>query len=101
MSRSPTLPDQPTLELDPEMSDRERLSALRDHFAEIVDVNDTLEERLEAARERRESLREEVRAKFTEAQQQGVTGVPTFAYDGHAARGAVPPEHLERLVEGT
>jgi len=48
-----------------------------------------------------ESLREEVRAKFTEAQQQGVTGVPTFAYDGHAARGAVPPEHLERLVEGT
>jgi len=28
----------------------------------------------------------------------GVTGVPTFAYDGHAARGAVPPEQLERLV---
>ncbi|WP_135805774.1 DsbA family oxidoreductase [Halorussus marinus] len=48
-----------------------------------------------------ERLREAVRAKFTEAQQQGVTGVPTFAYDGHAARGAVPPEHLERLVEGT
>ena len=37
---------------------------------------------------------------FTEAQQVGVTGVPTFAYDGHAARGAVPPEHLRRLVEG-
>jgi len=60
MSRSPPVPDQPTLELDPEMSDRERLAALRDHFAEIVDVNDTLEERLAAARERRESLREEV-----------------------------------------
>jgi len=60
MSRSPPVPDQPTLELDPEMSDRERLSALRDHFAEIVDVNETLEERLEAARDRRESLREEV-----------------------------------------
>ncbi|SFR54474.1 DsbA family oxidoreductase [Halogeometricum limi] len=47
-----------------------------------------------------ENLREEVRAKFTEAQQQGVTGVPTFAYEGYAARGAVPPEHLERLVDG-
>jgi predicted DsbA family dithiol-disulfide isomerase len=47
-----------------------------------------------------EALREEVRTRFTEAQQHGVTGVPTFAYDGYAARGAVPPEHLERLVEG-
>ncbi|ELZ32916.1 thioredoxin [Halogeometricum pallidum JCM 14848] len=47
-----------------------------------------------------DSLREEVRAKFTEAQQQGITGVPTFAYDGYGARGAVPPEQLERLVEG-
>ncbi|MFC6737314.1 disulfide bond formation protein DsbA, partial [Halolamina salina] len=25
---------------------------------------------------------------------------PTFAADGHAARGAVPPEQLERLIEG-
>ncbi|GAB6860327.1 DsbA family protein [Haloplanus litoreus] len=36
---------------------------------------------------------------FETAQRQGITGVPTFAYDGHAARGAVPPEHLRRLVE--
>ncbi|RDI72491.1 DsbA family oxidoreductase [Halopelagius longus] len=48
-----------------------------------------------------ENLREEVRQRFTEAQQQGVTGVPTFAYDGYGARGAVPPEQLRRLVEGT
>jgi len=47
-----------------------------------------------------EDLREEVRERFAEAQQHGVTGVPTFAYDGYAARGAVPPEQLERLVEG-
>jgi predicted DsbA family dithiol-disulfide isomerase len=47
-----------------------------------------------------ETLRAEVRQQFSAAQQAGVTGVPTFAYDGHAARGAVPPEHLERLVEG-
>ena len=39
-------------------------------------------------------------AQFREAQQQGITGVPTFAYEGHAARGAVPPEQLKRLVEG-
>jgi predicted DsbA family dithiol-disulfide isomerase len=48
-----------------------------------------------------EALREEVRRTFDEASQQGVTGVPTFAYDGYGARGAVPPEHLKRLVEGT
>ncbi|QAU13339.1 DsbA family oxidoreductase [Halorubrum sp. BOL3-1] len=35
-----------------------------------------------------------------EASQIGITGVPTFVYDGQAARGAVPPEHLQRLVEG-
>jgi predicted DsbA family dithiol-disulfide isomerase len=47
-----------------------------------------------------EELRDEVRARFGEAQRAGVSGVPTFAYDGYAARGAVPPEQLERLVEG-
>ena len=48
-----------------------------------------------------ESLRRDVRAQFSDAQQAGVSGVPTFAYDGYAARGAVPPEQLERLVDGT
>jgi predicted DsbA family dithiol-disulfide isomerase len=47
-----------------------------------------------------EQLDAAVREQFTDAQQRGVTGVPTFAYDGYAARGAVPPEHLERLVDG-
>ncbi|WP_137284464.1 proteasome-activating nucleotidase Pan2 [Halorussus salinisoli] len=60
MSRSPPLPDQPTLELDPEMTDRERLAALQEHFAEIVDVNATLEERLDDAQERRANLHEQV-----------------------------------------
>ncbi|MFB6156787.1 MAG: DsbA family protein [Haloferacaceae archaeon] len=45
--------------------------------------------------------REAVEALFDEARREGITGVPTFAYDGYAARGAVPPEQLERLVEGT
>jgi len=47
-----------------------------------------------------DATREAVREQFTAAQRQGVTGVPTFAYDGHAARGAVPPAQLERLVDG-
>jgi len=47
-----------------------------------------------------ESLRAELEDRFAEAQQQGITGVPTFLSDGRAARGSVPPEHLERLVEG-
>ena len=47
-----------------------------------------------------EQLDAAVREQFTDAQQRGVTGVPTFAYDGYAARGVVPPEHLERLVDG-
>lgn len=48
-----------------------------------------------------ETLDEELRERFAAAQQQGISGVPTFVYDGYAARGAVPPEQLERLVEGT
>ncbi|MFT4922095.1 MAG: putative DsbA family dithiol-disulfide isomerase [Haloarculaceae archaeon] len=45
-----------------------------------------------------ESLRSRVRDMFQEANARGITGVPTFVYEGTAARGAVPPAHLERLV---
>lgn len=38
---------------------------------------------------------------FAAAQRRRITGVPTFAYGEHSARGAVPPEQLRRLVEGT
>ena len=48
-----------------------------------------------------DTLRGELDVEFDRAKRQGVTGVPTFACDGTAARGAVPPEHLRRLVEGT
>lgn len=46
-------------------------------------------------------LRDRLRERFTEAQRDGITGIPTFTYDVYAARGAVPPEELARLVEGT
>jgi predicted DsbA family dithiol-disulfide isomerase len=47
-----------------------------------------------------EGIRQKIHEKFSESHQQGVTGVPTFAYEGYAARGAVPPDQLQRLVEG-
>ncbi|UIP00796.1 DsbA family protein [Halobaculum sp. CBA1158] len=47
-----------------------------------------------------DALSEELETRFEEARQRGVTGVPTFTADGHAARGAVPPAHLRRLLEG-
>jgi predicted DsbA family dithiol-disulfide isomerase len=48
-----------------------------------------------------EALHARIDDLFDAARQQGVTGVPTFAYGDHAARGAVPPAQLRRLVEGT
>ncbi|WP_255150910.1 proteasome-activating nucleotidase Pan2 [Halorarius halobius] len=60
MSRSPSLPDRPKLDLDPDMSSEERLDALRDHFVDIVQVHDELADQLEAARDRQEELREDV-----------------------------------------
>jgi len=48
-----------------------------------------------------DALESRVTAAFDEARDRGVTGVPTFVYGDHVARGAVPPEQLQRLVEGT
>ena len=45
-----------------------------------------------------EALDAELSARFEAAQRADVTGVPTFVYGDHAARGAVPPEQLGRLV---
>ncbi|ACV47428.1 MULTISPECIES: proteasome-activating nucleotidase Pan2 [Halomicrobium] len=60
MSRSPSLPDRPRLDLDPDMTPEERLEALRDHFEQIVEVNDELESQLDAAKDRRRSLTDDV-----------------------------------------
>ncbi|WP_132057165.1 DsbA family oxidoreductase [Halorussus amylolyticus] len=45
-------------------------------------------------------LEADLRERFARAQQAGVSGIPTFAYDGHAARGAIPPAQFRRLVDG-
>ncbi|WIV68091.1 proteasome-activating nucleotidase Pan2 [Natrialbaceae archaeon AArc-T1-2] len=60
MSRSPSLPDRPRREIDPDLPDDERLEALRDHFTDIVDVHQQLSEQLETAQQRRQDLREKV-----------------------------------------
>ncbi|MEF8913783.1 proteasome-activating nucleotidase Pan2 [Natronomonas sp.] len=60
MSHSPSLPDRPTLDLDPDMSEEERLAALREHFIDVSQVHDELADQLEDARSRQSDLREEV-----------------------------------------
>ncbi|SFR50872.1 proteasome-activating nucleotidase Pan2 [Halogeometricum limi] len=60
MSRSPSLPERPRLDLDPEMSDAERLSALRQHFERLTEVNQELDDRLTEATDRRDDLQSEV-----------------------------------------
>ncbi|MBP1986293.1 proteasome-activating nucleotidase Pan2 [Halolamina salifodinae] len=60
MSRSPSLPDRPRLDLDPEMSQAERLEAIREHFERLVQVNGELDDRLQDAEGRKEELRGEV-----------------------------------------
>jgi len=61
MSHSPSLPDRPRLELDPEMSDAERLEAIRQHYRRIVQVNEELEDRLADAEGRRGDLKDDVK----------------------------------------
>jgi len=60
MSRSPSLPDRPRLELDPDMSPSERLAALDEHYADLVQVNEELEVQLEEAHDRQRELTTEV-----------------------------------------
>lgn len=48
-----------------------------------------------------ETLRHTLEERFDAARRRGITGVPTFVAGDHAARGAVPPEQLQQLIEGT
>ncbi|MFB6094859.1 MAG: proteasome-activating nucleotidase [Halodesulfurarchaeum sp.] len=60
MSRSPSLPDRPTLDLDPELTPRERLEALKSHYGDILEVHRELQRQLDRIEDRRERLREKV-----------------------------------------
>jgi proteasome regulatory subunit len=60
MSHSPSLPDRPTLDIDPDLPPEDRLAALREHFREIVRVNEQLSDRLDGVEQRRADLHEQV-----------------------------------------
>jgi proteasome regulatory subunit len=60
MSRSPSLPDRPRLDLDPDMSPAERLEALRDHYAEVVRVHEKIQQQLDTAQSRQDHLTDRV-----------------------------------------
>jgi proteasome regulatory subunit len=60
MSRSPSLPDRPQLELDPDMTPAERLAALQKHFSRLLEVNEQLERQLQDARVQQQGLRDDV-----------------------------------------
>ncbi|WP_331235737.1 proteasome-activating nucleotidase Pan2 [Natronorarus salvus] len=60
MAHSPSIPDRPRLDLDPEMSEGERLEVLEDHYVELVRIRDQLEDRLSDTTGRKDSLRDDV-----------------------------------------
>jgi proteasome regulatory subunit len=62
MSRSPSLPDRPRLDLDPEMSPDERLAALEEHYRAVLEVNEQIEAQLESETERKQELMAEADA---------------------------------------
>ena len=72
----------------------------RDVLAEIGEAVGIDPDEIRAATED-EDLEADLREKFEQAQRAGVSGIPTFAYEGHAARGAIPPEQFRRLVDGS
>jgi len=60
MSRSPSLPDRPTLDVDPDSSIEDRLEALDEHYSEVLSINRQLGEKLDRIAARRDELQEEV-----------------------------------------
>ena len=62
MSHSPSLPERPTLDLDPEMSEAEQLSALKAHYIRVRQVHGELADKLDTAQSRQVALREDVDA---------------------------------------
>ncbi len=60
MAEGPTIPDGPHLDVDPNSSPDEQLTALRDHLIELTDINNELEDKLDRARSIQAKLHEAV-----------------------------------------
>jgi proteasome regulatory subunit len=59
MSHSPSLPDRPRLDLDPELTDDERVDALENHLDDVTEVHDELADKLDEAQAQRAELSDE------------------------------------------
>ncbi|QHS18041.1 proteasome-activating nucleotidase Pan2 [Halopenitus persicus] len=93
MSHSPSLPDRPRLDLDPEMSDGERLEAIRKHFRRIVQVNEELERRLEDAETQRDQLQDDVDELKRENEVLKTSSLYIASVEEHTDEGVVIKQH--------
>ncbi len=76
MAKGPTLPDRPKLEVNPEMSDEERLEVLESHYLDVAKQNADLQHQLDQLRERRETLEE--RAERLADENRTLKSAPTY-----------------------
>jgi proteasome regulatory subunit len=93
MSHSPSVPDRPRLDVDPELSGPERLRALREHLDEIAQVNDELETHLDAATTQREELAAEADALERENETLKTASLYVATVEELAEEGVIVKQH--------
>ncbi|PSP88160.1 peptidase [Halobacteriales archaeon QS_4_69_34] len=93
MSHSPSVPDRPRLDVDPELSGPERLRALREHLDEIKQVNDELETHLDAATTQREELAAEADALERENETLKTASLYVATVEELAEEGVIVKQH--------
>jgi proteasome regulatory subunit len=93
MSHSPSLPDRPRLDLDPELTDDERLDALAEHFESVSEVHDELAERLEEAEAEREELSDETETLQRENEALKTSSLYVATVEEFTGEGAIVKQH--------
>lgn len=76
MAKGLTLPDRPKLEVEPDMSDAERLAAFVDHFRDVAAQNEALDQQLDELHERQQILRQ--RAERLAKENRALKSAPTY-----------------------
>jgi proteasome regulatory subunit len=93
MSHSPSLPDRPRLDLDPELTDDERLDALAEHFESVSAVNDELADRLDEAETEREELSDETEKLQRENEALKTSSLYVATVEEFTDEGAIVKQH--------
>jgi proteasome regulatory subunit len=93
MSHSPSLPDRPRLDLDPELSDDERLDALAEHFESVSEVHDELADRLDEAETEREELSDETEKLQRENEALKTSSLYVATVEEFTDEGAIVKQH--------